>query len=280
MFQSYSQIAEASSIILKGKDFEVSFPNSKNVLWQYHETKTAKTLDFAGPVFEIDGKIMDCELSDIQKIDEPIKLNIGVTEYIVQGAFKQIPDLFLRITFRIPDSNPVLRFRYELVGMGNHQLTKSGGSDNIRYLSVSVPEFSKIKEVKLSEFNEMVHSFCLWEREMDVRNFNNQTSFMGPIATGSDSGYSFLVAYEHGSQAPDLFLKYTLSPDNTIALNAVKGNYASRFPVTKENSYQSVWFETAFIQGNEDLLAENYRQFILRNMSPNSESRKPGKPGR
>ena len=275
MFQSYSQIAGASSTVLKGKDFEVSFPNSKKILWQYKVAETGKTLDFAGPSFEIDGKKVDCELRDIQKIGNPVKLNIGVTEYVVQGAFKQIPDLFLQITFRIPDNNPVVRFRYELVGKGNHQLTKSEGADNIRYLSVSVPEFSKIKEVKLSEFNEMVHSFCLSEREMDVRNFNNQASFMGPIVVGSDSEYSFLVAYEHGSQAPDLFLKYSLTPDKSITLNAVKGNYVSSIPITKENPYQSVWFEAAFIQGNEDELAANYRQFILRNMSPNAESRKP-----
>jgi len=275
MFPGYSQIAGSSSTVLKGKDFVVSLPNSNKILWQYQETKTGKSLDFAGPVFEIDGKKMDCELSEIQKIGEPVKLNIGVTEYVVQGTFRQMPDLFLRITFRVPDSNPVVRFRYELIGSGNHKLTKSGGTDNLQYLSVSVPEFSKIKEVKLSEFNEMVHSFCLSEREMDVRNFNNQTSFMGPIVVGSKSGYSFLVAYEHGSQAPDVFLEYTLSPDKTIALKAVKGNYSSGLPVTKENPYQSVWLEAALIQGDEDLLAENYRQFILRNMSPNSETRKP-----
>ena len=274
MFPGYSQDTGAS-VVLKGKDFEVSFPNSKKILWQYQETKTGKSLDFAAPSFEIDDKIMDCELLNIQKIGEPVKLNIGVTEYVVQGAFRQMPDLFLRITFRVPDLNPVVRFRYELIGSGNHKLIKSAGADNIHYLSVSVPGVSKIKEVKLSEFNEMVHSFCLSEREMDVRNFNNQTSFMGPIVTGSDSGHSFLLAYEHGSQAPDVFLEYTLSAEKTITLNAVKGNYASGLPVTKENPYQSVWLEAALIQGNEDLLAENYRQFILRNMSPNAESRKP-----
>lgn len=275
MFPGYSQIAGASSVVLKGKDFEVSFPDSKKILWQYKETKTGKTLDFDAPSFEINGKKADCELLDIQKIGEPVKLNIGVTEYVVQGVFRQMPDLFLRITFRVPDSNPVVRFRYELVGTGNHQLTKSEGTDNIRYLSVSVPGVSKIKEVKLSEFNEMVHSFCLSEREMDERNFNNQTSFMGPIVVGSDSGHSFLIAYEHGSQAPDVFLEYTLSAEKTIALNAVKGNYANGFPITMENPFQSVWFEAALIHGNEDFLAEKYRQFILRNMSPNSETRKP-----
>lgn len=75
---------------------------------------------------------------------------------------------------------------------------------------------------------------------MDTRNFNDKTSFMAPIIVESNFGYSFLVAYEHGFQTPYLFLRYLISPDNSIALNAVKGNYASVFPITKENSYQSV----------------------------------------
>ena len=268
-------VTGASPVVLKGKNFQVSFLNSAKVLWQYKETKTGKTIDFTGPLFEVDGKKMAGELVNIQEIGQPNKLIIGVTEYMLQGAYKNNPDVILRICFRIPDNNPVVRFRYELIGKGNHQLTKSGGADHARYLSISVPGFSKIKEVKLSEFNEMVHSFSLSEREMDARNFNGKTSFMGPIVVGSNAGYSFLVAYEHGSQAPDLFLKYTLSPDKTIALNAVKGNYAGGFPITKENSYQSIWFEAAVIKGSEDELAANYRQFMLRNMSPNSESRKP-----
>ena len=275
MFPGYSQTEGAFPVKLKGKDFEVSFLNSSKILWRYKETKTGKTLDFTGPSFEIDGKKMVCELVSIQEIGKPSRLNIGVTEYVLHGAYKYHPDLLLRIHFRIPDNNPVVRFRYELIGTGNHTLTKMGGVDNTRYLSISVPGFSKIKEVKISEFNEMVHSFCLSEREMDNRNFNDNTSFMGPFVVASNAGYSFLVAYEHGSQAPDLFLTYTLSPDKTIALNAVKGNYASEFPITKQNPYQSVWFEAAVIKGSEDQLAENYRHFILRNMSPNSESRKP-----
>ena len=271
---SYSQVKRASPILLKGKNFEINFLNSKKVLWQYRETEIRKSLDFTSPSFEIDGKKIDGDLIGIKEIVKPQSLSIGVTEYVIQGAFRQMPDLFMRITFRIPDSNPVVRFRYELIGNGNHKLTKSGGSDNIQYLSISVPMFSKIKEVKLSEFNEMVHSFCLSEREMNIRNFNDRTNFMGPIVVGSNAGYSFLVAYEHGSQAPDLFLNYALSPD-TVALRAVKGNYASGFPITKENPFQSVWLEAAVIKGSEDQLAANYRQFILRNMSSNSESRKP-----
>ncbi len=263
------------NILLKGTDLNIEITNSGNVLWKYQVPETDKIFSFAGPTFEIDGKILNCDLSQIQQIGEPLVLNNKVVEYVLQAPYKSYPDLFLRITFRIPDSNPVVRFRYELIGSGNHKLTKSVEVDNIRYLSLSVPEISNIKEVKLSEFNEMVHSFCLSEREMFSRNFNDQTSFMGPIVVGSDDRNSFLLAYEHGSQAPDMFLKYNLSPDKTIDLTAVKGNYSNGFPITRENSYQSVWFETAAIEGNEDQLAENYREFVLRFMNLNSESRKP-----
>lgn len=44
-------------------------------------------------------------------------------------ANKYNPDLFLRIHFRIPDNNPVVRFRHELIGTGNYKLTKTGGLD-------------------------------------------------------------------------------------------------------------------------------------------------------
>jgi hypothetical protein len=217
------------NILLKGTDLNIEITNSGNVLWKYQIPETGKIFSFAGPTFEIDGKILNCDLSPIQKIGEPLVLNNGVVEYVLQAPYKLYPDLFLRMTFRIPDTNPVIRFRYELIGLGNHKLTKTGGVDNIQYLKLSVPEISKIKEVKLSEFNEMVHSFCLSEREMDTRNFNDQTSFMGPIVVGGDDRNSFLLAYEHGSQAPDMFLKYNLSPDKTINLTAVKGNYSSGF---------------------------------------------------
>lgn len=275
VFANYNKIKDDSTILLKGKALEIEFKNSGKVLWKYKLPETNKTFAFAGPSFEIDGKVLDCDLAEIQKIGNPLHLNNGVTEYVLQGAYKKNPDLFLRMTFRIPDSNCVVRFRYELIGSGNHLLTKSRGVDNINYLTISVPEITKLKEIKLSEFNEMVHSFCLSERVMDMRHFNDQSNFMGPIVVGGDARYSFLVAYEHGSQAPDMFLNYNLSPDKLVALTAVKGNYYNGFRINENHSYQSVWLEVAAIKGNEDQLAENYRQFVLKYMSTNSESRKP-----
>jgi hypothetical protein len=56
---SCTNVTQATTVVLKGNNFEVSFLNSKKILWQYQETKTGKTLDFTGPNFEIDGKKMD-----------------------------------------------------------------------------------------------------------------------------------------------------------------------------------------------------------------------------
>lgn len=90
----YSEnVLGASSVALKGKDFEVSFPDSKKVLWQYKETKSGKTLDFTSPLFEIDGKKLDGDLTIFEEIVKPLALPIGVTEYVVQGAFRQMLDI-------------------------------------------------------------------------------------------------------------------------------------------------------------------------------------------
>ena len=48
---------------------------------------------------------------------------------VLQNANRYNPDLFLRMHFCIPDNNAVVCFRYELVGTGNHKLTKTGGAD-------------------------------------------------------------------------------------------------------------------------------------------------------
>ena len=48
---------------------------------------------------------------------------------VLQNANRYNRDLFLRIHFRIPANNPVVRFRHELIGTGNHKITKTGGAD-------------------------------------------------------------------------------------------------------------------------------------------------------
>jgi len=62
------------------------------------------------------------------------------------------------------------------------------------------------------------------EYVLDERYFQNEASFMGPIAIGQDGAFNFLAAYEHGSQFPDRFLQFQLSKNKKVTIQSVKGN--------------------------------------------------------
>lgn len=254
---------------------EISINNSSTVLWEYKVKSSGKTISFAGPRFEIDGAELLPNLKNITKVGEPLKLRNGVMEYVFEGTYPDKPDLKLRIYFRLPDANPIVRFKYELVTDHLHTLTKSHDNDNISYFATFFDKLPQVKEIRFSEFNEMVHSFCLSERNIETKHFNNKEKLMGPILLGSSEDYSFLVAYEHGSQVPDAFVEFSLSADKKAELKAVKGNYYRGQTLNKNLSFTTIWFEAAAIQGNEDQLAATYREFVLKYMTENLESRKP-----
>ena len=254
---------------------KISLVNSDNAFWEYTELKTGKTYSIQAPEFEIDGKLVRTRMSSIKLGQKPIRLKNGVNEYSLEGSVSQMPDMMLRATFQVSDNNPIVRFRYGLLSQSNHQLTKSSKHDQLNYLGVSLKGFTSVKEIKFSEFNEMVHSFCLSERTIDENQFINRIRLMGPLVIASDGSSSFLMGYEHGSQAPDRFLEFSLQPDHNVILQAVKGNYYSGYPINKNQSYQTIWFEAGAVAGNEDLMAKNYRSFVLHHMSQNTESRKP-----
>ncbi len=261
--------------LIKSSSAQISIVNSTEVLWEYALPNTGKNFAFEPPQFEIDGELQTVVLASVNLVGKPEALINGVTEYTVEGKLADIPDITFRMTFRLAENNPMVKFRYELLCEGAHKLTKTTGNDAISYLKTSFDGFSEFNEIRFSEFNEMVHSFCLSERSVEQKHFADSISVMGPMITGSDGSASFLIAYEHGSQVPDRFLEYAFSPDKTIELKAVKGNYYNGYEIHKNHSYQSVWFETGAVLGDEDLLASIYRDFVLHYMSLNSESRKP-----
>ena len=96
------------------------------------------------------------------------------------------------------------------------RLTKASGGDNLTYLRVSFADLPDVTEVRLSQFNEMVHSFCLAERAVAPGEFEAGAAVMGPLLLGQDEGHALLLGYEHGSQAPDAFLRYALAPDRRV----------------------------------------------------------------
>lgn len=254
---------------------KISVINNYKTLWQYTLLKTGKTYSFQAPEFEIDGKLCRAILSSVKIDGEPIRLKNGVKEFVMVGNLKSLPEVTLKATFQVSPDNPVVKFHYELLSEKEHRLTKSTGHDALNYLNVLFGGFSEVKEIKFSEFNEMVHSFCLSERQIEAKHFADSIRLMGPMLIGSDASNSFLIAYEHGSQAPDKFVEFSLNPDQSVTVDAVKGNYYKDYLLSKDHSFQTIWFETGAVAGDENLLAASYREFILKYMSQNPESRKP-----
>ena len=149
------------------------------------------------------------------------------------------------------------------------------GVNNLTYLETSLKQLPKAEEITLSTFSNLTHSFTLSEEEIATRYFENSSSLMGPLLVATDGQRSFLLAYEHGSQVPDAFLRYQLGPDRRIRLAAVKGNYVSGQTIDANHPYQTIWMETASVRGGTDQLASTYRSFVLKHLSQNTGTRKP-----
>ena len=251
--------------------------NGERALWTYRPTgRGGAALTIAPPVFEIDGRAVAGPLQDLTQ-SAAKRLPNGAVEQAFTGFLKADPRLKMTLRFRSAADSPVVRFRYELsAARPGPRLTKSAGRDSVTYLATSAAALPRAKEVRLSEFDERSHATTLTEAALPHRLFENGGSAMGPIIVLADgAGANFLLAYEHGSQFPERFLEYRLGPDRTVSLHAVKGNYLSGQPVDRAHPYETLWFEVAGIEGDEDRLAARYRDFVLRYLSQNLESRRP-----
>ncbi len=241
------------------------------VLWRYQNQY--RTLDFTPPAMEIDGQLTNAALADVREAQPPVILRNGCREYRFIGTVAADPSLTLEMIFRIADDSPVVRFRYVLQSAQPHELTKALGHDALHYLELACPD-DALTEVRFSEFNAMVYSYTLVEQPLSAGQFTDAACVMGPMLTGAGKEGAWLVAYEHGSQAPDAFLTYQLLPERGIRLQAVKGNYAAQQPLDAAHPYTMLWLQCAAAE-SEPTLAAAYRDFVLRHMTLNAESRKP-----
>jgi alpha-galactosidase len=223
------------------------------------------------PTVEINGKLRKISLRRLVQKNKNIKLSNGALEIVFEGEILALPAAKLQMVFQMSAENSILRFKYNFLTGDSLKLTKTHKKDQISYFSFLSPE-AKIKEIRMSEFNEKFHATHLTEMVLDRRYFENEASFMGPLAVIKKSNGHFVFSYEHGSQYPDRFLEFKLRSNNTVSLEAVKGNYLAAQPV---QGFSSVWFDIGGILGSEDALAAEFRTFVLKYLSQNTESRKP-----
>ena len=256
-------------------EIDLSVPGEKDCLWQYTIRSTGFTVRVRPPAFEIDGHPVVACLRDIHPAGVPRSLANGATESVFAGHFADDPTLKLDLVFRVASGNPVVRFIYRLSSSRGAVLTKAGGRDQLVYGGVSLAGLSTRKEVRFSEFDESIHSFRLVEEPIRESAFDDELAAMGPMLVAGDRRHTILVAYEHGSQAPDTFLEYRFTQAREATLHAMKGNYMAGRMLTAENPYETLWFHVAAVAGDESVLAAGYREFILRYQTQNLASRKP-----
>lgn len=247
-----------------------------DVLWTYTVASSGEMFSFGPPVFEMDGQAFTASVDRLEVTPEAMRaLPNGVTEYVGRSVCVFDPGLFLTVTWQVGEDNPIVRFRYELSSTASRRLTKTGGADSLTYLTTSLAGLPHAKEVRLAEFNEMVHSFCLAERELAPAQFDNGLAAMGPLLVAASDSHALVLAYEHGSQVPDAFVQFTLGPNRHVSLDAVKGNCYPGQVINQAQPYRTLWLQAGAVRGDEGDLARAYRDFVLRGMTQNRESRQP-----
>lgn len=239
-------------------------------MWSLSDAKGQKKYAFTPPIFQIDGHPRICSLTAVASVP-PAKLANGVAEHRLEGIVKDDPSLSFLLIFRIAPDCPIVRFRYEISSAtGRHRLA---GPDEIRYLSVNLPGLKRLTEVRLSVFNELFHSYTLSEHELSHDDLREDIPFLGPMLVAEDSnGDTLLVAYEHGSEAPDAFLQFQATRERRLTLRGAKANFVRG---SEANGYRTVWMHAGVSSGGTDNMRQQFRRFVLRHMSPNTESRQP-----
>jgi alpha-galactosidase len=270
-----AQVAAGQKADIESSQVSIFLTCGQDCSWSYRVAGTSVPYRFAPPSFEVDGKRIPAEVRHFVPVGDPIHLDNGVTEYSFEGVLVRDSHLRLGVQFQVNDGTPAIRFRYVLKADQPRALTASSRANSLTYLQTSLQRLPEAEEVELSNFTDLTHTYTLTEQKIADRYFEDGGTFMGPIFAATDGRRSFLLAYEHGSEVPDAFLQYQLSPDRSVRLNAVKGNYFPGQTIDAEHPYQTIWLETAAQAGGLDQLASTYRRFVLKQMTQNAGTRKP-----
>ncbi len=267
--------AEPGPPVLATRTLRVELTGSQEALWRLVPRSGAPAQGFAAPVFPLDGRPVAAALQGLSRVGDPALLPNGVVEHTFRGTLRGDPSLGLEVRFRLSEDGPILRFRYRLTSTRPHAFSRSGREDELTYLGTTFAGLAEVREVRLSEFVELFHSYTLAERDVPEPAFEARLTAMGPILSASDGKRTLLLAYEHGSQVPDAFVRFDLAPGRRVALRAVKGSYWRGLTVDPEHPYDTIWMQAGLVAGDLDRTAEAYRDFVRDELSQNPETRAP-----
>jgi alpha-galactosidase len=244
-------------------------------LWRLTLRGSTVAQDFTAPRIEIDGKLTSLHPAHALSLGAPVRLSNGVLEYKAEGAIAAHPQLSIRLEYQLHPDSYVLRFRYVLLSTGSVRLSRSRGQDDLTYFSTSFNGYNDAREVQFSQFLEQTHCYQMSEIPVPTQAWAQKAELMGPALVATGSNVSMLLAYEHGSEVPDAFLHFQLSPSRQVTLRAVKGNYLHGQTINARCPHATLYMHAALIAGDVDHLASAYRNFILSHQSQNTAARRP-----
>jgi alpha-galactosidase len=263
----------SASAALATPDVRIEVLADPDVLWRFAPGSGVPTQPFAPPSFPLGGRPVSASLASVERVGDPLPLPNGSAEWRFRGPLREDPSLALELVFRVSERRAFVRFSYRLTSARPRRLTRSGGDDGIVYLATSLSGLPDAREVRLSEFVELLHSYTLSERPLLASHFEAPLPVMGPILAASDGRRTLLVAYEHGSQAPDAFVRFDLAPGRRVTLRAVKGSYWTGMEVAPGRPLDTIWMQAALVAGDLEWTAEAYRTFVREDLSQNGETR-------
>lgn len=236
-------------------------------------------LALAAPEFEISGQpIMAQGWTQSAPPNSRAMRNGGLEESYIFNHTDD-PSLELTVLVRSFEGSPFVRFCYQLSAKELRTMTKSSGSDAICYTNFSLPNETQLTEVQVSQFESIVHSFLPSFQPLRQEAICAGTQFSGPIALWQHEDVSGLIAYEHGAEYPDSYLRFSAQSHESGAVNlrlsASKGNYCHLQRLDSEAGFRSPWFHAASLIGNEKTLLDEYRRFFLEQISESNASRQP-----
>ena len=119
-----------------------------------------------------------CAITDL-----PIPLGPDVMEMRYRGTLREDPTLAIEVRFRQSDLSPIVRFQYLLTATRPHVFTRPAAAveDELVLFSTSLDGLPRAREVRLSEFVQLVHSYTLVERPLAPEDFDAELGAMGPI---------------------------------------------------------------------------------------------------
>lgn len=255
----------------------ISVSNGDSFICIENKDNTKKHIINA-PVFEVDKKEVGGNSLFLIGQKECKSLRNGGNELTFDYTFNNDNNLKLKLILRYFPNSPFIRYKYVLSSSEKRVLTKNKCKDNILYTGFKESGLNKLTEIQFSQFESIAHSFMPNFEQRDENELSEGVECPGPIILLEDNDFSSLMAYEHGAEYPDTYLMFdAIKKDNTLNLNirAFKGNYYNGQIIDSKHPFESPWFHFALCEGSKNELLKYYREFFLKYISENTESRKP-----